>query len=88
MGGLEVAAQNPRSGWGPLLARAQPGDRISLWEMPSYLPVLVWSRRHPRAADSASPTRTPTAMPMMDPTGRPVVLLSSEIRRKGEGNVS
>ena len=59
-------------------------DRISLWEMPSYLPVLVQSKRHPRAAVSAIPSRTPSAVPMMDLTGRPVVLLSSEIRRKRE----
>ena len=63
-------------------------DRISLWEMPFYLPVFVQSKRHPREAVSAIPSRTPSAVPMMDLTGRPVVLLSSEIRRKREGNES
>lgn len=39
------------------------------------LPVLVQSRKYARVAMSATPIRTPSAMPMIDPTGRPVVLL-------------
>ena len=48
------------------------------------IPVLVQIRRYPRVATSATPIRTTSAMPMMDPKGRPLVLLSSEIRRKRE----
>lgn len=87
VGSLEEAVQDPRSGQSLPPGWEQLRDRISVWEMSSYLPVLVRSRRQPRVAASASPTRTPATKPVMDPTGKPVVLASSEEEER-EGNES
>lgn len=64
-GGCREPAQELRIGSLPSWTEVSQGwDRIRVEEMPSYLLVLLRNRKHPRAATSTTPTRTPITMPI------------------------
>lgn len=54
--------------------------------MPWYLLVLLRNRKHPKAAASTTPTRTPIVMPAMVHGELPVLVFSAEKgKERGEG---